>query len=200
MQFTKIFPTIFGQTRPGLDTNNLTKIAYLFEEQFSGDTRDGGYQSPFFDLEQPGIKELVNVVNEQANELAKRIYQLKPGSTLSVTNGWVNINRPGHNQLHNNYYHLHPGYFASFVYYVQTKQNSGNLVLMPPFNMLDYVIDDNIMQTNAYNHTRWHITPEVDKMICFPAWVHHFVEANLSDIDRISYAFNVSIKTIISEV
>lgn len=195
MDITGIFSVPFGEIKLDVDNDKLTDFAYKIKQKEPGEPRAGGYQSPWIDLDEPLWKPLVDEVNKNAAILGEKLYMLKPGLTIEVVNGWVNINNPGREQLNNNYYHMHGGYFLSFVYYAKVNQNSGNLVLNPPHNMLDYVLNEHLLENiNLFNHQRWHVKPEVGKLVCFPAWITHFAESNQSNEDRISFAFNAVIK------
>jgi len=195
MDITGIFSVPFGEAKLDVDNQSLIDFAYKVKEHNPGVERAGGYQSPWIDPQEPLWKPLVDKVQDHAKTLGEKLYMLKPELELSVVNGWVNINNPSHEQLHNNFYHMHGGYFTSFVYYAKVKENCGNLVLTPPHGMLDYVLNEHTMTgQNLYNHQRWCVVPEQGKLVSFPAWITHFAESNNSDEDRISFAFNAVIR------
>lgn len=195
MDITGIFSVPFGETKLDIDHDSLIDFAYKVKNHQPGDVRQGGYQSPWIDLQEPLWKPLVDAVQDHSKTLGEKLYMLKPELQLNVVNGWVNINEPKGQNLHNNHYHMHGGYFTSFVYYAKVSKGCGNLVLTPPHSMLDYVINEHTMTAqNLYNHQRWHVSPEQGKLISFPAWITHFAEGNESDEDRISFAFNAVIQ------
>jgi uncharacterized protein (TIGR02466 family) len=196
MDITGIFSVPFGETKLQVNNDDLVSFAYKVKQHSPGTSRDGGYQSPWIDLQEPIWKPLVDAVQNHATSIGEKMYMLKPELQLKIVNGWVNINEPKGSNLHNNYYHMHGGYFTSFVYYAKVDNDCGNLVLTPPHSMLDYVLNEHTMTAqNLYNHQRWHVIPEQGKLVMFPAWITHFAESNQSNEDRISFAFNAVIET-----
>ena len=178
-----------------LDIDNLgiADYCYSLRQESNSDYPAGGWQSSMLDLNAielaPLIKE-INLMIEDVNDL----YKLKREYTLKIQNGWININSPGQDQIPNNYYHLHPEQAISFVYYVKADDNAGNLMLMSPNQMLEYVMPDRLFKdTDMFNGSRTQIPPTVGKLIAFPSWLMHFAEANNSKSDRISLAFNAKI-------
>lgn len=61
--------------------------------------------------------------------------------------------------------------------------------------MLDIWMPDNsITKFNYHNSTLWGFRPEDNYLFLFPAWLKHSVTPNLSQEERISISFNISIK------
>ena len=110
---------------------------------------------------------LTQMVCEQAEQLLK--------GECEITESWVNYSDKYAAQ--GAHIHLHEG--ISGVYYLQTNGQDGNLKLHAPYQQLDRNFD-----AVAY-------TPQVGKLILFPAWVMHSVMVNKTDHRRISISFNV---------
>jgi uncharacterized protein (TIGR02466 family) len=90
------------------------------------------------------------------------------------------------------YSHVHSHYPHSItgVYYYKTNGNDGNIVFENP--LVNYAWTSNVgMKTLLPDNIP--VTPEVGKMILFPSWLRHGVETNLTDNERISISFNLTL-------
>jgi len=85
-------------------------------------------------------------------------------------------------------FHNHSNCMMSGVLYLQTNENSGNIVF-ENFNMDRYSL--HIEEYNVFNSSRWSIKPEDGLLVIFPSEVHHKIAENESDTTRYSLAFNV---------
>lgn len=102
---------------------------------------------------------------------------------------WLNINQKyAYNQPH-----IHGGNtLLSLIYYAQTPENCGNFYLTREDSRVDLIsrfkIDDFFPMAPQIQYK-----PTPGKILATPGWVTHGVEQNLSDEDRISFAFNVNL-------
>ncbi len=100
---------------------------------------------------------------------------------------WANVNPKGGM----NRGHIHPNSLWSGVYYVKTSQDCGNLRIDDPRTsaamvrprMKEGVPPDRLHRETSYK-------PIAGRLIMFPSWVTHCVDANESDDLRISISFN----------
>ena len=176
-----------------IDNTSISDYCYSLRNQSNSDYPAGGWQSAMLDLDAIELAPLIKEINSMIEDV-NDLYKLKREFTLKIQNGWININSPGQNQIPNNYYHLHPEQAISFVYYVKADDDAGNLMLMSPNQMLEYVMPDRVFEgTDMFNGSRTQIPPTVGKLIAFPSWLMHFAEANNSKSDRICLAFNAKI-------
>jgi uncharacterized protein (TIGR02466 family) len=89
---------------------------------------------------------------------------------------------------------MHSNYFLSVVYYPKATVGAGSLTLMAPFTGLEHTLTYMHVGTPGYfNANKWHIEPELGKLIIFPSWLMHYVEDNNSQEDRLSMAFNIAL-------
>jgi uncharacterized protein (TIGR02466 family) len=108
-------------------------------------------------------------------------------------NMWANINpQGGYNRSH-----THPGSLWSGVYYVQTPPDCGRILFQDPrvqahtmMSQKDENAESGVEQWQEVYHQAI-----AGRLIIFPSWLRHEVEANLSPIDgpmgdRISISFN----------
>ena len=150
----------------------------LFEieqtEQSAKKSNFGGFQTRDNLNDTEGVlKELVNYINNIANDIAKEYTNKKIG----ITEMWGNINY----KYSSNGAHTHSGIFSG-VFYLQTPENCGNLVFCNPAVRSD----GHLIRAKNYS-----IKPQALACIMFPSWLEHYVEANLSDSKRVSLSFNI---------
>ena len=192
MNVLGLFPTPFALLKLNCDPRTYVDYAQNLEHIEPQGVRPGGWQSDFLDLTQEVVAPLVAQIQQCCDGLASELWQLT--QRLEVTQGWINSNRSA-DQLANNWNHLHPGVFMSFVYYAHAPQHSGDLVLEPPHSWNDYCVPENdLAQLNLWNAQRHHYTPSTGDLVAFPGWIKHSARPNQSGEQRISYAFNAQLK------
>jgi uncharacterized protein (TIGR02466 family) len=102
-------------------------------------------------------------------------------------NMWANINpKDGLNQPH-----IHPNSLFSGVYYVKSNPQAGRLRIYDPRPGVQIVMP--IRKEGQLPKHLWrdaNLDPIPGRIIMFPAWLWHAVEANQSDDLRISVSFN----------
>ena len=191
MNVHSIFPTLF--TDEQLDIDNRSLLAYAQQMRSREDTgRTGGWQSAWLDLNAVELAPLIRAVQAHLDRLSREVYTFPDNITIKLANGWFNLNDPGEQQLNNNYYHLHGGFFTSTVYYIDVEpDSSGNLVLVPPHGFLDYALPFQLVQQfNQFTAQRFHVQPQNSKLVTFPSWINHYAEPNRSTKTRVCVAFN----------
>jgi uncharacterized protein (TIGR02466 family) len=176
-----------------IDNQKIEDYCFKLQAESTAGPRPGGWQSGMLDFNTSELKPLVAHVKSMLTEVSQ-LYFIKSPYKLILDNAWVNINNPGLDQLPNNYYHFHPEYFFSFVYYVKAEKNAGNISLVNPSQLLEFALPE--MASSEYgmfNASRIQVAPEPKKLIAFPAWIQHFVNPNASETERISIAFNAKL-------
>lgn len=176
-----------------IDNKKLAKQLKILSKKSEGRVLSnyGGWQSNDFVLRDcaiPELKNLAEIVQTRINDCCKLI-NIKKNMQAQLSNFWININSKGNgNNLHN-----HPSCTLAAVYYVQTPEKCGKVQFEHPSNMINFWMQsytDNDMYTT---HSCVDVQPEEGKLIVFPSWLKHAVQANESDTDRISIAFNADI-------
>ena len=103
---------------------------------------------------------------------------------------WANINK----KFSYNKTHVHPGSLWSGVYYVKAPENYGDLLIKYPRSgplILDPRRDENKQRPRQlWNEVKY--KPTVGRLIIFPGWLPHEVDANQSEDERISISFNTN--------
>jgi hypothetical protein len=125
---------------------------------------------------------LMNVLGKSL-EAVKQIYE--PAVELRLEKYWININPPGSYNVR----HTHPRSVLACTLYLETPENSGDLVL---YNMnAAQVFSAYSYKSAQYNFTEWRIKPRPGLFVAFPGWLDHSVDPNNSDSDRISISMNI---------
>jgi|TARA_R110000822_G_scaffold102309_1_gene228670 uncharacterized protein (TIGR02466 family) len=99
---------------------------------------------------------------------------------------WANINfLEGFNKQH-----MHPNSLWSGVYYVKTSENCGDLIIEDPKSVGLMMMPNREEPIPKYAAREIHYKPVAGRLIMFPAYLNHCVEANKSNDIRISISFN----------
>jgi uncharacterized protein (TIGR02466 family) len=187
MNITPIFANLLIQDNINLDNDKLVQFAHKIKINTDGRsfTNRGGWQSRFVELE-PEVQGLISEINDRLDSL-RQVIKFKKNTKLKVESMWININLP----YSYNISHVHPGSYISGAYYVSVPENSGNIEFKHPSNLQPiFTPRDSLEEYNAFNSSKWVITPSSSQLIMFPSWLEHGVSQNLSDEARISIAFN----------
>ena len=105
---------------------------------------------------------------------------------IYLTSCWANVNRAGY--AHHD--HTHPNNYLSGVYYAKAPAQSGGIVFADPRPQAS-VLAPAIEQTTPITANVHRVEPVAGRMILFHSWLPHSVEANQTDEERVSIAFNV---------
>jgi len=105
---------------------------------------------------------------------------------IFITGCWANVNAPG--AAHR--MHTHPNNFLSGVYYVQVQDGADTINFHDPRAQTG-IIRPTVTELTAYNTDQVVISVSSGTLIVFPAWLPHSVDANQSELMRVSISFNV---------
>jgi uncharacterized protein (TIGR02466 family) len=142
----------------------------------------------------PEYAPLLAEVNVALERISKEL-SYASDYALKVTSMWSIINPPGNG----NRAHCHPNSLWSGVYYVQAPENAGKIEFIDPRTAL--VMNQPKYETKKKRPrecwTKVNYKPVPGRMIIFPAWLYHGVDANTSKekgraADRIILSFNVN--------
>ena len=182
----EFFPTsVFGKDIK-LDNNKLTQDIINWSNQDQGvqKTNYKGWHSTTDMASKPEYQHLVNEIKIMCKDVFKEEW-LDREPVLG--NMWANINpKDGLNQPH-----IHPKSLFSGVYYVKSNPKAGRLKIYDPRPGAQIVMP--IRKEGQPPKHLWrdiNIDPFPGRIIMFPAWLWHAVEANQSDELRISVSFN----------
>jgi uncharacterized protein (TIGR02466 family) len=172
----------------GIDPRDIVAEVQATRYQDAGRqiSNAGGYQStarpPSRAFEQ--TQHLLMAIEQLAASACQEWGMSRQGRVVSY---WVNINGvKDYNTVHS-----HPGSQLSGVYYAQAEPGSGDL-LFHRNSLADYITGTFGGFTNRYNQSVIRHQCSPGTMVLFPSELAHSVEANLSGLDRISVAFNIT--------
>jgi uncharacterized protein (TIGR02466 family) len=103
---------------------------------------------------------------------------------IVLSRGWLNVNVPNTSMA----IHGHGGSILASTYYIQSEEDSGDLVIVDPRGSHGFRKSD---EKFIYKK----IKPKEGKIVFFPGFLAHSVEQNLSQKSRISLSSNVFVKS-----
>jgi uncharacterized protein (TIGR02466 family) len=89
-----------------------------------------------------------------------------------------------------NFLHRHPHCIFSGVYYLQCEEDAGELNFHDPRADVRMVWPPLAVEDQGARFVRRY-TPEVGRLMMFPAWFPHDVSPNLSDTPRVAVSFDI---------
>ncbi len=147
-----------------------------------------GWQSNQALHELAAFSELVACINRAAEGVLRF---LKVGyDDFQLTGCWANVNMKG--ALHRT--HSHPNNFLSGVYYVQTDQGADTINFHDPRSQTS-VIRPPVTELTRENTDQVVVNVSDGTLLLFPSYLEHSVDANQSDMERISVSFNIMFRS-----
>jgi len=151
----------------------------------------GGWHSKMLDLKDKTMTMLLNKIGQPIDNFLD-YYQLdKDKYTAEYSEAWFIVNEK------NNYNvpHIHQNSFLSGVFYLQTYDNTGDIVFHHHAKNIDYHKQPNDAFKNyePHNSEIWKITPQNGDLIVFPSFLYHSVSENKSEDLRIILSFNINL-------
>lgn len=130
------------------------------------------------------LRELVGYIHDTARTVLR--FLCIGYDAFEITGCWANIYPPGagHRQHH------HPNNFLSGVYYVKTQAGADTINFHDPRAQTG-IIRPPVTALTAANTDQVVVRVEDGTLLVFPAYLHHSVDANGSDGERISISFNI---------
>jgi uncharacterized protein (TIGR02466 family) len=147
-----------------------------------------GWHSQNFNLQdsvpQFFIKEIASVLNESLTDMGWDIKK----NELKFTGMWSIINPKNAS----NSRHIHSNNYISAAYYVKSPSNSGDIIFYDP-RSANVIRSPTISSQNKLNSTTFNVTPKEGLLVLFPSYLHHSVNINKSDEERIVISFNFNL-------
>ena len=104
--------------------------------------------------------------------------------SIEITQSWINYNEPEH--YHHK--HSHPNSYFSGVFYVKADSENDKIYFYKEdFQKMLYFYPKSF---NLHNSDTWWLPASTGKLILFPSWLQHSVEAFDAKDSRISLSFN----------
>jgi len=147
-----------------------------------------GWHSKDFDLKNNASIFFINSISSSLNEaLTDMQWDLK-NQTIKITSMWAIIN----NKEALNERHIHGNNFISAAYYVKAPTNCGDIVFYDPRSAPSFSKPQSI-GSNKLNANYQSIAPQEGLLVLFPSYLHHSVEENKSNDERIVISFNINL-------
>ncbi len=188
-----IFPSTVWRTEvPGAATLNkrlLAEVPKLMRQQKTVKKSNVlGWHSSSDMHRNAAFQPLCVLIKRMADTIARSM-KTHPRAQLVIDTLWINYNpRHAYNALHD-----HPDSVLSGVYYVQANENTGKLRFRDPRaakRMAPWPVAPG-KKTDKRHWDRVSLKPAPGRLVMFPSWLEHDVEANQSDLGRISVSFNL---------
>ena len=189
-----LFPTcIHEYVYDKFNTDELINFCYDQRDknpdgQFNSNR--GGWHSKFFDIEDE------NIISKTLKKgLGKSVFTaIDPSLGVSLSY-WIMINPPNSY----NTSHTHPDAHLSGVMWIKSSENSGDLMVINPFDFSGFVECHSYLkevQDNTGFYPTYNFYPTVGKMLTFPSSLRHEVKINESGEDRIAVSYNIRLNSI----
>ena len=107
---------------------------------------------------------------------------------IKITSMWSIINmKEALNERH-----IHGNNYISAAYYVKAPEKCGNIVFYDPRSAptFHHPITKKPNKLNSNSHS---IKPKEGLLVLFPSYLHHSVETNKSEEERIVISFNINL-------
>jgi uncharacterized protein (TIGR02466 family) len=132
------------------------------------------------------------IIKEYKKELIK-IIQIELSKNFSnhivnidIGDAWINQQLPGESvPIHN-----HNDSHLTAILYIQTENNSGNLILIDSRGGINWGWE---RQQNYIGTKSFSIVPKIGKLILLPSYILHCVEENKSQSNRVSFITDVKL-------
>jgi uncharacterized protein (TIGR02466 family) len=190
-QVIQLFPTcLFSGKISDIAVCDRAEIKFRELQRSGRGTSDlSAYVTPdnIWNLDE--LKELVDLVMKESNEVLN-FYRIKRDSHY-ISNMWANITHPNHRH----HLHIHPNCLLSGLLYVKAPKECGPTVFEDP-RPGARMIEPEYTQSTAHNANRFIVAAETGRMLIWPSYLLHAVEAGKckSEEDRIVIAFNIMIR------
>ena len=196
IKINKLFPVpVFEKKLDNYEQLNKDLEKYIYDLQKNDPkgqikSNSGGWHSPFFNVKNSAI--LQKFIASFSDYLYKVIsgsmsWKCEPKNVV-IVNMWSIINKKNTFNIR----HDHPNSIMSAAYYVKAKKNSGNITFYDP-RQVKTMYHPPIKEYNELSSEAVKMEPEEGKLLLFPAYLHHSVDENLSNNDRIVISFNIDI-------
>lgn len=131
-----------------------------------------------------------NYIIKNSFALLNDKYTTLHATEVSIKNFWINVNYKNSWNVP----HVHPNSNFSGVFYLETPEDSGNLIFLRNDGVSFTLPPQNVFESDTDFHETFLVKPKENMFVVFPSHLNHMVEANTNDLPRISLSFNLSIE------
>ncbi len=148
-----------------------------------------GWHSKSFDMENEVVKSFFNSIQKYINKTIKDSGWDHPLNKFKVTSAWSIIN----SKNSSNARHIHSNNYLSAAYYVKAPKNCGDIIFYDPRDA-KVIRKPKSNGGNFLNADIININPQEGLLVMFPSYLHHSVDDNISENERIVISFNIDIR------
>ena len=148
-----------------------------------------GWHSPDFNLEDEEIKKFIKSISPNIKKVITDMGWDPKKNQVKLTNMWSIINRKNAS----NSRHLHNNCYISAAYYVKAPKDCGDIIFYDP-RPAKVIRSPEIEKSTRLNMEQVNITPQEGLLVLFPSYLHHSVNANITDEERIVISFNIDLQ------
>jgi uncharacterized protein (TIGR02466 family) len=193
-----LFSTPVASTFLEVDCSKILEIISQYDFEEYG-TKNGYQSCNITVLDLPELKSLRNLIDIRVKQYLHDILRIEKDNKKNGTiefymhSSWVNLHKPGHFAQP----HLHKNSMYSFVFYVDTCENCGDLYFSKPILTSTHGFSSYVFPFSDFtllNSDSWDISPKKGMLWIFPASVLHGTYPNKGVRDRYSIVGNYSLK------
>ena len=197
MKTHMMFPTpLFECSIQGHKELNLELTKYIHklrendEVGLDKSNSGGGWHSPFFEISKSEIlKKFVLKIFPFIHDITTKQYNWNcTPDKIRINSMWSVVNQKNSFNLR----HFHPNCNLSAAYYVKAKEKCGNIKFYDPIDQKS-MQSPNKKELNDLSSEVITVVPNEGDLLIFPSYLHHSVEENLSEDERIVISFNIEI-------
>lgn len=180
MQINPLFPTPVAKFELGRDFT-ADELAFV-DSQPTHDNTGNTTSNDRYVLKSEALAKLSEFTEECVAKYLNAIYAPKHGTTLRVTQSWLNYTKEG--QFHHK--HEHPNSFVSGVLYIKAEKEKDKIYFYRSgYQQIKLPTE----QYNLFNSESWWIPVSAGELVLFPSSLTHMVE-KVQGNERVSLAFN----------
>ena len=184
---------IYGKTL-NIDIKKIVSMLKEYDFLTAGlktDTNASSQSSSLYILDEERFKFLKDELMEEFYLFANEIMHYS--NKFEITTSWITKTMKNESAG----FHNHNNCMLSGILYLQTDENTGNIVFQDSATKR-YKLE--LDEYNIFNSEMWKYTPHDGLLLLFPSEMHHKIEENKSDIERYSLAFNLVPTGLIGDV
>ena len=177
------------------DYRGLNEIMFKYIKNLQSKNPDGvsksnqmGWHSENFDIQSEEPKLFIKAISPNLKGVLVDMGWDLSKNEIKITSMWSIVNYKNAS----NSRHIHSNNYISAAYYVRAPKDCGNIVFHDPRSESVYM-HPKISETNKLNSNIFSIEPQEGLLVLFPSFLHHSVNINNSDEERIVISFNINL-------
>jgi len=135
----------------------------------------------------PNLAPLIGAIKDCIEHWLFEVYQYDLKYSYEITQMWGNLQPPGAPI----YQHSHHNNVIAGVFYPSEDDGFPTLSFK---RTAESVLEPLYAEHNEYNQGSYDLRPQKDMLLLFPAWLQHSSKRNETNINRLSYSFNVMVR------